>query len=632
LDACRRAGINQDLNKSLLTWRTFNQNVLFENVSSNQERLETFLVGFSSEVKNVLAMNEIRTLRSSVRFGTFEVDLESHELRKQGMRVRLEEKPFLILALLLERAGGVVTRKTLREKLWPDTHVHFDQNLNTAVNKLRDLLGDSAHSPRFIETLPRLGYRFIAPVVPPERSSSVPGKIMLAVLPIENLGADREQEFFSDGLTEELISQLGQLNPKRLGVIARTSAIHYKRSKKSIAEIAAELGVEYVLEGSVRREGPRVRVTLQLIEARDQTHLWSANYDRDLRDVLAVHADVAHQVGKALAFELLPHDQSAAPAFDASAHEAYLRGRFYFGQRTEEALKKAVASFETALSIEPRCARSYSGTADCYGLLCWFGVLAPKEAGPKAAAAAARAIQFDPSLSEPHASMALVKFWYEWDWEAAEKEFLRAIELNPSYSSAYQWYGSYLNAMGRFDEAAAAQRHARELDPFSLILNMNAADPFFYGRKYEKAVRHLQALLEQEPRFFPALFQLGRAYVQVEMYDEAIAAFEKAVQFSGNREGLPSLAHAYALAGRAPEARQILDEMKNDRSGRYVASPMIARIYLGLGHNEAALDWLEKGLEERSYWNILHRVDPVYDPIRLHPRFIHLLEQLDLAS
>ena len=567
-----------------------------------------------------------------MRFGTFEVDLESRELRKQGMRVRLEEKPFLILALLLERPGGVVTRKTLREKLWPDTHVHFDQNLNTAVNKLRDLLGDSAHSPRFIESLPRLGYRFVAPVLKPERASPHPEKTMLVVLPIENLGADREPEYFADGLTEELISQLGRINPKRLGVIARTSAFHYKNSKKSIAEMATELGVEYALEGSVRREGQRVRITLQLIQAQDQTHLWSANYDRDMKDVLAVHADVARQVGKALAFELLPRDLSAPLAFDANAHEAYLRGRFYFGQRTEEALKRAIRSFQTALSIEPRCARSYSGMADCYGLLCWFGALSPQEAGPKASAAAGRAIAFDPSLSEPHASMGLVKFWYEWDWKAAEQEFLKAIELNSSYASAYQWYGSYLNAMGRLEEAQAIQWHARELDPFSLILNMNAADPFFYGRKYQQAVQHLLALLEQEPRFFPALFQLGRAYVQMEKYDEAIAAFEKAVQLSGNREGLPGLAHAYALAGKTEEARNILEEVKNDRSGRYVASPMVARIHLGLGENEEALDWLHKGLAERSYWNVFLKMDPVYDPIRSHPRFRELLEHLDFAG
>jgi TolB-like protein/Flp pilus assembly protein TadD len=560
------------------------------------------------------------------------VDLESRELRKQGLHVRLEEKPFRILELLLEQAGRVVTRRALREKLWPDTHVGYDQNLNTAVNKLRELLGDSAQSSRFIETLPRLGYRFIAPVAISAGSPALVAKKMLAVLPFENLGGDPEQEYFADGLTEEMISHLGQLDPRRLGVIARTSAIQYKNTRKSITEIASELKVSYVLEGSVRCEGNGARITAQLIEALDQTHLWSASYNRDLRDILSVQADVARQVGRALSLELLAEDVSKSPVFPPAAHEAYLRGRFYFGQRTEEGLKRAISSFETALSIEPNCARSYSGIADCCGLLSWFGALPPKIAGQKAAAAAKRAIEIDASLSESHASLALVRFWYDWNWEAAEEEFLRAIELNPSYTSAYEWYAAYLNTQGRFEEAQAAQKSARELDPFSLILNMNVADPLFFSRQYDDAVQQLVTLLEHEPRFFPALFQLGRVYVQMGMYAEAIAAFERALQFSRQQEALPALAHAYALAGRTKEARTILEEMKNDKTGRYVASPMIARIHLGLGEFETALDWLEKGLEERSYWMVFLKNDPVYDPIRSHPRFGELLKLTGLVS
>ena len=251
-------------------------------------------------------MKDAQASASVVCFGTFEVAFQSRELRKHGMRIRLEGKPFQILEMLLERPGQVVTRRTLREILWPDTVVGYEHGLNTAVNKLRNLLGDSARSPRFVETLPRLGYRFVAPVVKPENATAAAGKKMLLVLPFENLSGDSEQEYFADGLTEEMISYLGQLNPKRLGVIARTSAIQYKATKKSIGEIAAELHIDCVLEGSVRCDGGRVRITGQLIEARDQTHLWSASYDRDLRDVLDVQSDVARQIGKALAFELLP--------------------------------------------------------------------------------------------------------------------------------------------------------------------------------------------------------------------------------------------------------------------------------------------------------------------------------------
>jgi TolB-like protein/Flp pilus assembly protein TadD len=586
----------------------------------------------ASKGGKVLSRNDMKFSGSIVRFGTFEVDLESRELRKHGLYVRLEEKPFQILELLLEQAGRVVTRRALREKLWPDTHVGYDQNLNTAVNKLRELLGDSAQSSRFIETLPRLGYRFIAPVANTTGPSSLVAKKMLAVLPFENLGGDPEQEYFADGLTEEMISHLGQLDPRRLGVIARTSTIKYKNTRKSITEIASDLKVSYILAGSVRCEGNSARITAQLIEVLDQTNLWSASYDRDLRDILSVQADVARQVGRALSLELLSGDASKSPTFAPAAHEAYLRGRFYFGQRTEDGLRKAISSFETALSIEPKCARSYSGIADCCCLLSWFGALAPKIAGQQAAAAATRAIEIDASLSESHASLALVRFWYDWNWEAAEEEFLRAIELNPSYTSAYQWYAAYLNTQGRFEEAQAAQKSARELDPFSLILNMNVADPLFFSRQYDLAVQQLLALLEHEPRFFPALFQLGRVYVQMERYAEAIAAFERASQISRQQEALPALAHAYALAGRTQEARIILEEMNNDKTSRYVASPMIARIHLGLGEFETALDWLQKGLEERSFWMVFLKNDPVYDPIRSHPRFGDLLRLTGLAS
>jgi TolB-like protein len=565
---------------------------------------------------------------STVRFATFEVDLESRELRKQGMRMRLEEKPFLILEMLLKHPGGVVTRKALRERLWPDTHVRFDQNLNTAVNKLRDLLGDSAQSPRFIETLPRLGYRFIGAPVYPDRPTSSNGKKMLVVLPFENLSGDPQQEFFADGLTEEMISHLGQLNPKRLGVIARTSAIQYKNTKKTVSEIAEELNIEFVIEGSIRCADGRARITVQLIEACEQTHLWSANYERELRQIFQVQSDIAREVGASLALELLPADSSTCIEFDPNAHEAYLRGRYYFGRRTEEGLKKAIASFETALSIEPRCARSYSGIADSYSMLCWYGALSPAETGPKAIDAATRAIAIEPTLSEPHASLALARFWYEWDWAGAEAEFLRAIELNPSYASAHHWYAAYLNAMGRFEEAHAAQRQARDLDPHSLMLNMGGADSFFFSRNYDAAIRHLLALLEQAPGFIPAHFNLGRVYLQAHRLDRAVEHFEKAVELSHNHVALPALAQAYALAGRADRVETILGQMREDVPGRYIPSPMLARTHLGLGELDLALDCLEKGFQERSYWMVFLNTDPVFDPVRAHPRFARLLDQM----
>ncbi len=577
-------------------------------------------------------MTATKTAYSAVRFGTFEVDLESRELRKRGLRIRLEEKPFQILELLIERPGHVVTRQTLREKLWPETHVGYEQSLNTAVNKLRELLGDSAQNPRFVETLPRVGYRFIAPVDRPGQNAGMAKKKMLAVLPFENLSGDPEQEFFAEGLIEELISHLGQLHPRRLGVIARTSAIQYKGSRKTLGEIAQELNVEYVLEGSVRRQGMNIRVTVQLIEAQHQTHLWSASYDRELRDVLAVQHDVAEQVGRALALELLPGYDAARGTTNPAAHEAYLRGRFFWGQRNEESLRKAIACFEQALTFEPDYARACCGLSDCWGMLCWFGALPPREAGPRATEAATRALRVDDTLSEAHTSLGLARYWYEWNWRAAEQEFLRAIELNPNYAPAHQWYGSLLCTLGRLDEAHVQHKLARQMDPLSLIISMGAADPFFYARQYDAAIGHLRAILEQEPRFFPALFNLGRVYVEKGMYPEAITAFEKAVQLSGNREGRPALAHAYARAERTSVARSILTEMKINNGGRYSASPMIARIHLGLGEIDEAFGWLRKGIEERSYWIIFLKMDPVYDEIRSDPRFRELLLLAGLDS
>lgn len=581
---------------------------------------------------NGAAAHPAEAPQPTVRFGTFEIDLESRELRKQGLRMRLEEKPFLILEALLEQAGRMVTRKTLQEKLWPDTYVRYDQNLNTAVNKLRDMLGDSAQSPRFIETLPRLGYRFIAPIRKGERDSVESrhdaAKKMLAVLPLENLGKATDRDFFADGLTEELISHLGQMNPKRFGVIARTSAVQYKNTQKSISEIAAELSVNYILEGTVRCEENSVRITVQLIEARHQTHLWSASYNRELREILGVQTEVARQVGRALALELLPPESGSCLSFDPDAHEAYLRGRFFFGQRTEEALKKAIASFETALSIEPRCARSLSGIADCHHLLCWFGALAPAAAGSTAAACATRAIAIDPALSEPHASLALARFWHDWDWAGAEEQFLRAIQCNPSYASAHHWYAAFLSAMGRFDEAQAAQSRAREHDPLSLMLNMGTADCYFYARNYDRAIRHLLALLDQEPKFLPAHFMLGRVYLQMGKQQAAIASLETALQSSRNREALAPLAQAYAVSGDSAKARALLCELTTPSADRYVPAPLVALVYIGLAEFETALDWLEKGLAERSYWMVFLKTDPVFDPLRRHRRFAHLLGEL----
>jgi TolB-like protein/Tfp pilus assembly protein PilF len=593
-----------------------------------QSPSDFFQPEFTKNVRNGVRMNGTKALSAVLRFGTFEVDLRLREVRKHGLHMRLEEKPFQILELLLEKPGELITRGALRKRLWPDTIVGYEHGLNTAVRKLRELLGDSAQSPRFVETIPRRGYRFIAPVENPSKVAAGSGKLMLVVLPFQNLGGDAEQEFFADGLTEEIIAHLGQLNPRRLGVIARSSAVHYKNSGKSIHEIATELGADFAMEGSVRRAGKRVRITTNLIETKDQTHVWSAIYDRELRDILSVQQDVSLQLGSALAIELLPEQRRAVHRPDPAAQEAYLRGRFYCAQFSEEALKKAVASFDEALSLDPGFAGAHSGIADCCNLLCWFGAHAPREAGPRAAQAAARALELDDSRAESHASLGLVRYWYNWDWKDAEKEFRRAIELNPSNANARLWYGGFLRSMGRLDEAQEETSRARELDPLSLIVNMNAAGPLYFGRQFDLAIEHLRAILEREPKFLPALFNLGHAYVQAGMHEQAVATFEKAVQLSGNRQGLAALAHAHARAGSSEEARGILSRLQSGYNGRYLASPLLALIHVGLGEDERAIDFLEKGVEERSYWMVFLKMDPVYDALRCHPRFQTILERV----
>ena len=569
-------------------------------------------------------MNQKSSPAPLLRFGTFEVDPGSHEIRKHGLRISLEGKPFEILMTLLENPGRVVTRKTLRQKLWPDSFVGYEHSLNTAVNKLRETLGDSPSNPRFVETLPRLGYRFIGTVEKLGRAQTSGAKTMLAVLPLDNLSGDTQQSYFIDGLTEELISQLGQMNPKQLGVIARTSSQLYKNTPKTVQEIGEELGVGYVMEGSVRLEKKRVRITLQLIQTADQTHVWAASYDHDLREILNMQKDVAEEVAKALALELFSAKGPKPVAANPEAHEAYLQGRFYTGQRSEEALNKAMAYFEQALLLDPNCARACSGIADCCTLLTWFGALWPREAGSRAEKAAVRALEIDPMLGEAYASLGLVRFWHGWDWKDAEEMFLKAIELNPSYAMARQWYASLLNSRGRLVDAQHQMLRAREIDPHALIIQMNMADMPFFARDYQKAADILNAIIANVPQFFPALFNLGRAYVQLKKYPEAIAAFEKALKFSGNREGQTALAHVLALAGQRDKARAILESMLNDNSGRYIASPMIARIYLGLGESDAAMEWLRKGLQERSYWMAFLKMDPVWDPIREDARFREL--------
>jgi TolB-like protein/DNA-binding winged helix-turn-helix (wHTH) protein len=629
---------------------------------------------------------------AQIRFGVFEVDLRAGELRRKGLQVKLQEQPFRVLSMLLEHAGKVVPRDELQSKLWPaDTIVDFDHGLNKAINKVRKALGDSAENPRFVETVGRRGYRFIAEVVVVEgahldisepaiedssariepdrvdfegkpaahkRLQWLPGRTTstlavglvvlilvgwmlllrsrpsieirsLAVLPLESLSSDESQEYFADGMTDELITDLGQISALR--VISRTSMMPYKRARKPLAQIARELNVDAVVEGTVLRSGDRVRITAQLIEVSTDKHIWSQSYEGDLRDALAVQNKVARAIADQIRINLTPQEQAAlknAKVVNPEASESYLKGRYFWNKRTADGLKMAVAYFNQAIEKDANYAQAYAGLADSYALMGdWeYGVLAPKDALPRAKAAAIKALELDNSLGEAHTSLAFTLDSFDWDWGSAETEFKRALVLNPGYATAHQWYSWHLIEMGRNSEAIDQMRKAESLDPLSLIISADMADALLIARRYDEAVQQSGKALGMDSNFAVAHYELGQALVQKQMYNEAIAELQKAIELSGGSTACTSsLAYAYGVSGRRNKAVTILNELMN-RSEKNAYE--IALIYVGLADKDQAMSWLEKAYEERSNPSILLR--PAFDPVRSDPRFQDLLRHLGL--
>ena len=606
-----------------------------------------------------------------LRFDVFQVDLRSGELRKQGHRVKLQEQPFQVLAMLLERPGEVVTREELRQPLWPaDTFVDFDHGLNIAINKLREALGDSADTPRFIETLPRRGYRFIAPVqgVRPAsagrrtvrplvlgalgvvtlalvlvglnvgglrtrllRGTTVPPIQSLAVLPLENLSGDPGQEYFADGMTDELITDLAQISTVR--VISRTSVMRYKGARTPLQEIARQLNVDAVVEGTVARSGNRVRVRAQLIRVADDRHLWAESFERELQDVLALQSEVASAIARQVQVKLMMpqgHRGSVGPIKPA-AYEAYLKGRYSWNKRNEAGLQEGIEQFQQAIATDPGYAPAYSGLADSYTTLGYFSYLSPEESFPRARAAAAKALELDPTLAEAHASLAYAKFYYDWNWPEAEKEFKKAIALNPSYATAHHWYSVYLTAMGRPEEAMAEIRQAQQLDPLSLAIRTDIGFQLYYTRKYDEAIQQLKTTLEMNPNFPLAHLWLGRTYQQKRMYAEAITEFEQA----GNvlRDWPVTIAAIGYVQGKAQnkaEALKTLEKLKKLSEKRYVTAYAVALVYAGLDDKSQAFRWLNKGVEERTHWLVWLKLDPRWDDLRSDPRFEQLVRRVGL--
>jgi TolB-like protein/Flp pilus assembly protein TadD len=586
-----------------------------------------------------------------LRFGVFEVDLGSGELRKSGSRIRLQEQPFRILTALLEHPGEVVTREELRRRIWPEESFgDFDHAVNVAVGKLRTALNDSAEVPRLIETLPRRGYRYIGPTnVPmmaaeqlpsntPEESQHREKKVVLVVLPFDNLSGNPEQEYFSDGMTEEMIAQLGRVQPGQLSVIARPSSMHYKGTGKRIDEIGRELRVNYILAGSVRRVGDRVRITAQLAQVHDQTQIWAESYDRSLPDILRLQSEVAQAIASEIKLALRPREQArllGLHPIDPDAYETYLKGRYYWNKRTEEALLKSAEYFRQAIEKNPTFALAYTGLADSQILLgdAGYGVLPPYEARVEARTAALKALEIDDTLAEAHTSLASVKEQFERDWEGAEREFKRAIELQPGYTNAHHWYAYLLAQLGRLDEAAMEIRRARELDPLSLIINADLGWVSYLARQYDKAVEQLRKTLELDQDFVRAHYLLGRTYLEKTMYDQATLEFLAATSLSERSPVyLAGLGCAYAASGKRHEAIHILNELEERSKGRYVPPYDIALIHISLGQKENAFTWLEKAFEEGSDFKDELGVGPILDPLHTDPRYRDLLRRMNLPE
>jgi TolB-like protein/DNA-binding winged helix-turn-helix (wHTH) protein/Flp pilus assembly protein TadD len=638
-------------------------------------------------------MEENQQPDGRLRFGVFEVDLRAGELRKHGLRIRLQEQPFQVLAMLLEHPGEVVTREELQKRLWPvDTFVDFDHGLNKAVNKIRDALGDSPESPRFVETVARRGYRFLAEVktadpapvrnpkltppvlpttetrdradlavkaaVPKHRLPSIAWKLSafvlltliasfaawkfhsrnrassaihsLAVLPLESLSNDASQDYFADGMTDELISDLGQISALR--VISRTSVMAYKRARKPLPQIARELNVDAIVEGTVLRSGDQVRITAQLIDATADKHLWSQSYEGELKDTLALQNQVARAIADQIRIKLNPQEQAAlkiAKVVNPEAYESYLKGRYFWNKRTPDTLKVALAYFNQAIDEDPNYAQAYSGLADTYALLGdWqYAVMTPKEALPKAKAAAIKALELDSTLSEAHNSLAFCFDAFDWDLESAGKEFQRSIELNPGYATAHHWYAWHLSLLGRYDEAIEEMRKAKSLDPLSLIINADLAELLLIAHFYDESMIQSRKTIEMDPNFALAHNQLAQAYLQKHMNVEAIAELQKAVELSdGSPTCIANLARAYAASGKTSEAAKLLSDLKNHSSRSYSDASEVAVVYAALGDEDQAMHWLEIGYEERFNPGVLLR--PGFDPLRSDPRFQDLVRRI----
>lgn len=617
-----------------------------------------------------------------VRFGeSFELDLTRQQLARYGQPVRLERIPLTILMVLVERRTEIVSREEIVARVWGEgTYLDTDNAINGAIRKIRQVLKDDPEQPKYIQTITGKGYRFIADVqlrgggetsspgdqTAPRQIWTRPrlalgalaliavvafaiylstaqfgpaaeppaGKYMLAVLPFENLTGDPNEEYFSDGLTEEMITHLGNLDPDHLGIIARTSVMQYKNNRDGLSRVGRELGVHYTLEGSVRREAGKVRISAQLIQMKDQTQVWARQYDRDVKSLLQLQNEIANEVAEEIQLTLAKKrgpsetlDTRTLSPQEYAAYDSYLRGRYFWNKRTPEGFQQAIKAFEEAIYSDPNYARAYVGLADTYALISGYDLAPKNEAIPKAREAVAKALALDDSLAEAHASMAVIAQNYDWNWQKAEAEYKRAISLDPNYATARHWYAEFLTIQGRFPEALDEMERARELDPRSLIIAADKGATFYCDHRYDQAVQQLQGVLQMEPDF-PRAHIIVFAYAGLGKNNEALRDITELQKQRDDPFTWMLFAYAHGRAGHKAEALAYLRKLEAERSRRYVDSAKLVMAYLGTGNNQRALDWLEKALAERSTAMVWLKVDPAYDPLRSDPRFQTLLRKV----
>jgi TolB-like protein/DNA-binding winged helix-turn-helix (wHTH) protein/Flp pilus assembly protein TadD len=619
-------------------------------------------------------------MSTKLRFRDCELDADGFVLSRAGHRLRLERKPMELLILLAEKQGQLVKREEIIEKIWgKDFFFDAENGINNAVRKIRSALNDDPEQPRFVETSVGKGYRFITPVqrvLEPASSlateplirrgpaafrwrrawvlalglaafiaaafafnlagirsrvfaRSVPPIRSIAVLPLQNLSGDAAQEYFVDGMTDALITELAQFSSLR--VISRTSAMHYKGSHQPLPEIARELNVDAVVEGSVIRSGNRVRITAQLLEARSDRHLWAKAYDRDIREIVSLQQDVAGSIVSEIQPKLRPQGNASVSRkrqVNAEAYDAYLQGMYFWHKFNDAANRRAVDYFQESIRKDPSYALGYAGLSNAYHELAYYG--RPIDIMPKSKEAAEKALQLDDTVAEAHGALGWVKWIYDWDWPGAEKEFQRAIQLNPGYALSHGMYAVYLDSMGRFEEAFREFQSGRELDPVALGLIRNAAEHFRFMRQYDRAIAENRRVLDMDPSFENAHESLAYAYVNKGMYDESIKEMEQLAIYGGEHDLAQTMKIAFAHGGYKGALKSRLKYYKDRRKeGAHVNSWDEALTHAQLGNTDLALQALEKAYDEREDITDL-AVNPSWDSIRADPRFQELLRRVGL--